>query len=56
MTSEHFDGIVVGSGLSGVDAAAYHLQTATKSFLLREARDAIAGRWGLFGYPGIRSD
>jgi cation diffusion facilitator CzcD-associated flavoprotein CzcO len=31
MTSEHFDGIVVGSGLSGVDAAAYHLQTATKS-------------------------
>jgi monooxygenase len=56
MPSEHFDGIIVGSGLSGIDAAAYHLQTATKSFLIREAGDAIAGRWGLFGCPGIRSD
>ena len=57
MTSEHFDVIVVGSGLSGIDAA-YHLQTScpNKSFVILEARDAIGGTWDLFRYPGIRSD
>ncbi len=57
MTSEHFDVIVVGSGLSGIDAA-YHLQTSCgdKSFVILEARDAIGGTWDLFRYPGIRSD
>jgi hypothetical protein len=53
MPSEHFDGIIAGSRLSGIDAAAYHLQTATKSFLIR---DAIGGPRGLFRCPGIRSD
>jgi monooxygenase len=57
MTSEQFDVIVVGSGLSGIDAA-YHLQTSCrdKSFVILEARDAIGGTWDLFRYPGIRSD
>ncbi len=55
--AEHFDVIVVGSGLSGIDAA-YHLQTSCrdKSFVILEARDAIGGTWDLFRYPGIRSD
>src|ERR1700722_5186802 len=57
MTPEHFDIVIVGSGLSGIDAA-YHLQTSCpgKSFVILESRDAIGGTWDLFRYPGIRSD
>ena len=54
---EPFDVIIVGSGLSGINAA-YHLQVAcrSKSFVILESRDAIGGTWDLFRYPGIRSD
>jgi monooxygenase len=57
MTPEHFDIIIVGGGLSGVDAA-YHVQTYCrgKSYVILENRDAIGGTWDLFRYPGIRSD
>jgi monooxygenase len=57
MTTEHFDIVIVGSGLSGIDAA-YHLQASclAKSYVILEARDAIGGTWDLFRYPGIRSD
>ena len=54
---EHLDVLVVGAGLSGVDAG-YHLQTTCPqaSYAILEARDAIGGTWDLFRYPGIRSD
>ena len=54
---EHLDILVVGAGLSGIDAA-YRLQTGSpgKSFAIFEARDAIGGTWDLFRYPGVRSD
>jgi monooxygenase len=53
----HFDVIIAGGGLSGIDAA-YHVQTYCrgKSYVILEARDAIGGTWDLFRYPGIRSD
>ena len=55
--SEHFDVVVVGAGISGIDAA-YHLQTMSpdRSFVILEGRDDIGGTWDLFRYPGIRSD
>ncbi|HET9427020.1 MAG TPA: NAD(P)/FAD-dependent oxidoreductase [Allosphingosinicella sp.] len=55
--SEHVDVLIVGAGISGIDAA-YHLKTECpgKSWLILEARDAIGGTWDLFRYPGIRSD
>ncbi len=54
---EHFDVVVIGAGLSGVNAA-FHLRTSCpgKSFVILEGRDAIGGTWDLFRYPGIRSD
>src|SRR3954469_18268466 len=54
---EHFDVLIVGAGISGVDGA-YRLQTRCpgKRFAILEARDAIGGTWDLFRYPGIRSD
>src|ERR1700728_2625136 len=56
-TSEHFDVLIVGAGLSGIDAA-YRLQTECpgKSFRIVEARAAIGGTLDLFRFPGIRSD
>ena len=54
---EHLDVLVVGAGLSGIDAG-YWLKTKSpdRSFAIFEARDAIGGTWDLFRYPGIRSD
>ena len=52
-----FDVLIVGAGLSGVDAA-YRLQTRCpgKSYAILEGRNAIGGTWDLFRYPGVRSD
>jgi monooxygenase len=56
-TPEHLDVLIVGAGISGIDAA-YHLQRRCpgKSFAILEAREAIGGTWDLFRFPGIRSD
>ncbi|MCB0898237.1 MAG: NAD(P)/FAD-dependent oxidoreductase [Actinobacteria bacterium] len=52
-----FDVVVIGAGLSGIDAG-YHLQTQCpdKTYTILEARSAMGGTWDLFRYPGIRSD
>ncbi|HET9076107.1 MAG TPA: NAD(P)/FAD-dependent oxidoreductase [Acidimicrobiales bacterium] len=57
MTTEHFDVLIVGAGLSGVGAG-YRLMTRSpgRTFAILEARDALGGTWDLFRYPGIRSD
>ena len=55
--TDHVDVLIVGAGISGVDAA-YRLKTRCKdrSFLILEARERIGGTWDLFRYPGVRSD
>ena len=57
MTVEHLDVLIVGAGVSGIDAA-YHLMTTCpdRSYAILEGRDAIGGTWDLFRFPGIRSD
>src|SRR4051812_8363962 len=57
MTTEHFDVLIVGAGLSGIGAG-YHLQTncPDRTYAILEGREAIGGTWDLFRYPGIRSD
>ena len=54
---EHFDVVILGAGLSGIDAA-FHLQKhcPSKSYVILEQRQRIGGTWDLFRYPGVRSD
>jgi cation diffusion facilitator CzcD-associated flavoprotein CzcO len=53
----HADLIIVGAGISGIDAA-YRLKTRCpdRSWLILEARERIGGTWDLFRFPGVRSD
>ena len=55
--SKQVDVLIVGAGISGVDAA-YRLKTRCpgKSILILEARERVGGTWDLFRYPGVRSD
>ncbi len=57
MSSEHFDVLIVGAGLSGIGAG-FHLQTEcpTRSYAILEGRKESGGTWDLFRYPGVRSD
>eukprot|EP00092_Neocalanus_flemingeri_P079834 GFUD01099497.1.p1 GENE.GFUD01099497.1~~GFUD01099497.1.p1 ORF type:complete len:514 (+),score=114.96 GFUD01099497.1:53-1543(+) len=54
---EHFDCLIIGAGISGLDAA-YHLQEHCKwaSYAILERRANLGGTWDFFNYPGIRSD
>ncbi|KAL4892372.1 hypothetical protein BDV59DRAFT_193871 [Aspergillus ambiguus] len=57
MSLNSFDFIIIGAGISGLNAA-YRLQTTFpyRRFAILEARESIGGTWDLFRYPGIRSD
>jgi cation diffusion facilitator CzcD-associated flavoprotein CzcO len=56
-TSDRFDVIIVGAGISGINFA-YRLQERLPhlSYTILDARYALGGTWDLFKYPGIRSD
>jgi len=53
----HLEVLIVGAGLSGIDAAV-HVSRAfpAKNYALLEQRAELGGTWSLFKYPGIRSD
>jgi monooxygenase len=57
MSVEHVDVLIVGAGISGIDAA-YRLKERCpgKSFAILDGRAEIGGTWDLFRFPGIRSD
>ena len=57
MPLEHFDVLIIGAGISGIDAG-WHLQkhAPRKTYVILENRERIGGTWDLFRYPGIRSD
>lgn len=53
----HVDVLIVGAGISGIDAA-YHMQTymPEKTFAMLESQQSFGGTWRTHKYPGIRSD
>jgi monooxygenase len=57
VTSEHYDVVVVGAGISGIGAGC-HLQAhcPDRTYVILEGRERIGGTWDLFRYPGVRSD
>jgi cation diffusion facilitator CzcD-associated flavoprotein CzcO len=57
LTTEHFDVVIVGAGISGVGGA-YHLtkQCPGTSFVVLEEQESFGGTWTTHRYPGIRSD
>ena len=57
MSEVQCDVLIIGAGLSGVDAA-WHLQHYARetTYVILENRERIGGTWDLFRYPGVRSD
>jgi cation diffusion facilitator CzcD-associated flavoprotein CzcO len=55
--TEHVDVLVIGAGISGIDAA-YHLRrhSPDRSFLVLEGLESFGGTWLTHRYPGVRSD
>jgi len=53
----YFDVIIVGAGISGIDAA-YRITERNPglTYTILERRERIGGTWDLFRYPGVRSD
>lgn len=56
-TTETFDVIFVGAGMSGIGGA-FHLKTRSpdQSFVVLDAEADFGGTWWTHRYPGIRSD
>ncbi len=56
-STEHFDVLIVGAGISGVGVA-FHLQDKRpdSSYVILESKDTFGGTWVTHTYPGIRSD
>src|SRR6201993_2147473 len=55
--ADYFDVIIVGAGISGIDAA-YRIaeRNPNLTYTILERRAQIGGTWDLFRYPGVRSD
>ncbi|KAL0485004.1 FAD-containing monooxygenase EthA [Acrasis kona] len=53
---QSFDVVIVGAGISGINAGYRVKESTNKTFTILEARGSLGGTWDLFKYPGIRSD
>src|SRR5262249_32971265 len=56
-STEHFDVLIVGAGISGIGSA-YHLKTKLPDlrYVILETQETFGGTWWTHKYPGIRSD
>lgn len=57
MTEADLDVVIVGAGISGIDAA-YHLRKhhPKRRFAILEQKESYGGTWHTHRYPGARSD
>ncbi len=56
-STQHFDVLIIGAGLSGIGTACQvAAKFPTKTLAILERRDRLGGTWDLFNYPGVRSD
>ena len=55
--ADYFDVVIIGAGISGLDAA-YRITERNPhlTYTVLERRERIGGTWDLFRYPGVRSD
>ncbi|MDX6276741.1 MAG: monooxygenase [Nocardioidaceae bacterium] len=57
MSTQHFDVLIIGAGLSGIGTACQVTNDHPgKSIAILERREQLGGTWDLFRYPGVRSD
>ena len=57
MTTDSFDVLIVGAGVSGIGVACtLATECPGKTFAILERRQRLGGTWDLFDYPGVRSD
>lgn len=57
MTTEHYDILIIGAGISGIGVACrLSRRFPDRRIAILERRMAVGGTWDLFRYPGIRSD
>ncbi|APG02592.1 FAD-containing monooxygenase EthA [Luteibacter rhizovicinus DSM 16549] len=57
MSTDHYDVLIIGAGLSGIGMACrLAMACPEKRVGILERRHAIGGTWDLFRYPGVRSD
>ncbi|HUO36520.1 MAG TPA: NAD(P)/FAD-dependent oxidoreductase [Mycobacterium sp.] len=54
---EYFDVLIIGAGISGIDAAyRIHERNPELRYAILERRERLGGTWDLYRYPGVRSD
>jgi monooxygenase len=52
-----YDVLIIGAGVSGIDAAYYmNEHCPSHTYAILERRASLGGTWDFFKYPGIRSD
>lgn len=57
MANRHVDVLIVGAGISGIDAACHLTRDLPgRSYRILERRHDVGGTWDLFRFPGVRSD
>lgn len=55
--AERLDIVIIGAGLSGINAAhVIRAQLPHRAVTILEARSVVGGTWRFFRYPGFRSD